>query len=213
MRGPWINKAVTAVGVLAVVLLFALVLTRIFFYQPFNAPSASMEPTIAVGDYIILSKRAYTSRAPGRGDVVVFKMPNPSSPDYGRDYVKRIVGLPGDRLQMINSQLVINGVTLPRRRIADYVEEVDGVAHHVLQYEETLPGGREDVILDRQPDGELDNTGVYVVPPSCYFVLGDNRDNSDDSRDHVGYVPADAIRGRVIVKFVSGGSLTWKAIN
>lgn len=188
-------------------------LIRTFLYQPFSIPSVSNEPALVPGDYIFVSKSAYNSRAPERGDMVVFKMPNPASSDFGKDYVKRIVGLPGDRVQMVNGQLAINGTMVPRRRIADYVEVVDGTAQHVLQYEESLPGGRKDTILDRMTDGPLDNTGIYVVPPGHYFTLGDNRDNSDDSREDVGYVPRDAIIGRVAVKFVSGGHLVWQAVN
>lgn len=200
---------------LAIWLVFPLsaFLIRTFLYQPFNIPSASNEATLVPGDFIFVSKFAYNSRSPERGDMVVFKMPNPNSPDFGKDYVKRVVGLPGDRVQMINDQLYINGTVVPRRRIADYVETVDGTANHVVQYEESLPGGRKTTILDRMTDGPLDNTGIYVVPPGHYFTLGDNRDNSDDSREDVGYVPRDAIVGRVAVKFVSGGQLVWQAVN
>jgi signal peptidase I len=184
-----------------------------FFYQPFSIPSVSNEPALLVGDYIIVSKSAYNSRTPERGDVVVFKMPNPASPDFGKDYIKRIIGLPGDHVQMINDRLYINDKAVPRRRIADYVEDVDGAAQHVEQFEESLPGGRRDVTLDRMSDGPMDSTGIYVVPAGHYFMMGDNRDNSDDSREDVGYVPMDAIEGRVTVKFVSGGHLVWQAVN
>ncbi len=201
-------------------LLIALVI-RTFFFQPFNIPSASMQATLAIGDYLFVEKFAYGysrnsfpfsfmpfsgrifGSAPTRGDVVVFKMPNAASADYMKDYIKRVIGLPGDRIQMIDSRLYLNDKIVPRVRVQDYVETIDGVENHVPQYKETLPGGKSYLTLDRMRDGELDNTGVYVVPAGHYFMMGDNRDNSDDSREHVGYVPAENLVGKAEFLFFS----------
>ena len=201
-------------------LLIALVI-RTFFFQPFNIPSASMQGTLAIGDYLFVEKFAYGyskhsfpfsfapfsgrvfGSAPTRGDVVVFKMPNAASADYMKDYIKRVIGLPGDRIQMINDRLYINDKIVPRVRVADYVETVDGVTNRVAQFRETLPNGKSYLTLDRMTDGPLDSTGVYVVPAGHYFMMGDNRDNSDDSREDVGYVPAENLVGKAEFIFFS----------
>ncbi|HEY1630179.1 MAG TPA: signal peptidase I [Rhizomicrobium sp.] len=201
-------------------LLIALVI-RTFLFQPFNIPSASMEGTLLIGDYLFVEKFSYGysrhsfpfsfmpfsgrvfGSAPKRGDVVVFKMPNQDSPDYMKDYIKRVIGLPGDRIQVIHSRLFINNKIVPRVKVADYVETVDGVEHHIDRYRETLPNGKSYFTLDMEPDGQLDNTGVYVVTAGHYFMMGDNRDNSDDSRDHVGYVPAEDLVGKAEFIFFS----------
>jgi signal peptidase I len=202
-------------------LLIALVI-RTFLFQPFYIPSASMEGTLLIGDYLFVEKYAYGysnyslpwgklfptfgrifGGEPHRGDVVVFKMPNPLSPDYQKDYIKRVIGLPGDRIQMINDRLYINDKIVPETRAADYIETVDGYTYHVPRYLETLPGGKTHYILDRTPDGPADNTDVFVVPPGDYFMMGDNRDNSDDSRGDVGYVPAVNLVGKAELRFFS----------
>ncbi len=207
-------KTVVYAGLIAVVI-------RTFLFQPFNIPSASMEATLLVGDYLFVEKFAYgysrytfpfggwpfgdkmqgryLSRAPHRGDVVVFKFPQ----DNSTDFIKRLIGMPGDRIQMRDGIIILNGKPVPRTRVADYVETIDGTAHHVPQYQETLPGGKTYLTLDRDPDGALDNTDVFVVPADHYFMMGDNRDNSDDSRAAVGYVPAENLEGKAEFRFFS----------
>jgi len=208
-------------------LLIALVIRTVLF-QPFNIPSGSMEATLLVGDYVFVEKYAYGySKAsvpymlapfsgrifgsmPERGDVVVFKMPNPNSDQYHWDYIKRVIGLPGDRIQMINGQLYINDKPVPKKRVGDYVEtNVFGVTTRVEQFEETLPNGRKYLVLDRG-ETEADNTKAFIVPPGKYFMMGDNRDNSDDSRLEVGYVPAEDLVGRARLRFFSvDDSFIW----
>jgi signal peptidase I len=201
-------------------LLIALVI-RTFLFQPFNIPSGSMENTLLIGDYLFVEKYAYGysrysfpwglgplgdawhgrmfESPPKRGDVVVFRLPS----DPSVDYIKRVIGLPGDRIQMIDDRLYINGKVVPQKRVSDYIETIDGYQHHVPRYEEFLPNGRAHYILDRDPDGPSDNTGVYIVPPHHYFMMGDNRDNSDDSRAGVGYVPAENLVGKAEFIFFS----------
>jgi signal peptidase I len=201
----------------------ALVL-RVLLFQPFTIPSASMEPTLLEGDYIIVSKYAYgwsrhsipfspgifkgriMGKQPKRGDVVVFKLPR----DGRTDYIKRVVGLPGDTIQVTNGVLIVNGE--PAQQTALSPVELDsafGMPRQVDRYKETLPGGRSHISYSFGPDGEVDNTGVYTVPAGHYFMMGDNRDNSVDSRypteTGVGYVPAENLVGKAEVILFS-----WK---
>ena len=216
-------KTVIYAGLIAVVI-------RTFLFQPFNIPSGSMENTLLVGDYLFVEKFAYGysrytfpfggwpfgdmmhGRIPGlspqRGDVIVFKFPG----DNSTDFIKRLIGLPGDRIQMIDDVLYLNGKALPRARVADYVGELDGVDGRWPQYRETLPGGKSYVIIDKYRDGPLDNTQQFVVPPGHYFMMGDNRDNSNDSREEVGYVPAENLEGKAIFRFFStdGSAHIWE---
>lgn len=183
--------------------------------QPFRMPSGSMQPTLAVGDYFLVTKWSYgysrfsvapfqgllppgrvLAHAPRRGDLAVFRPA--SEPD--RDFVKRIVGLPGDRIQMIGGVLHINGQPVPRESLGLVsTPNQDGGADEVQAYRETLANGVSFTTLDRTENGELDNTRVFVVPANHYFMLGDDRDNSADSRvpSVVGYVPFDNLVGRV----------------
>ncbi len=196
-------------------------------YEPFNIPSGSMKPTLLVGDYLFVAKYVYgysrfslplglplfsgriLSAPPERGDVAVFRLPR----DTSVDYIKRIIGLPGDRIQVSGGILYLNGEPVPRKRIEDYVEtNVYGGTRRVTQYVETLPDGVSYRVLDMVANGSLDDTPVYVVPEGHYFAMGDNRDNSLDSRvrEGVGYVPAENLVGRADIIFYStDGTAQW----
>ena len=166
----------------------------------YSVGSGGMIPTLLSGDLIIAQKLYYRTHAPQRGDVVVFKLPS----DPSIDYIKRVVGLPGDSIQMKAGELYIDGAVVPRKRIADYLyPEGDGTLVPLRQYLETLPNGVQYQIIKLGNNGPLDNTQVYHVPPNDYFMMGDNRDNSEDSRvlSAVGYVPAQTIIGRADVVY------------
>lgn len=201
-------------------------------FEPFNIPSGSMIPTLLVGDYLFVSKFSYgysryslplslpliSGRVmysqPERGDVAVFKLPS----DNKTDYIKRLIGLPGDTIQMRRGRLYINGKLVPRKRIENFlIEEFPGQVQSVPQYIETLPNGRSYRILEVSDRGPLDNTEVFKVPPGHFFAMGDNRDNSLDSRvpnrpgfNGVGFVPLDNLVGRAEVMFFStDGTAAW----
>lgn len=219
----WIETVKTVVYAV----LIALVI-RTVAYEPFNIPSGSMEPTLLVGDYLFVSKLSYGySRyslpgslpvipgrifmsAPKRGDVAVFKLPA----DTSKDYIKRIIGLPGDRIQMQRGRLYINGRMVPRRRIENFVYEPDKLLRRatVAQFIETLPNGVEHRILETVGDfGQLDDTVEFLVPKEHYFAMGDNRDRSQDSRTRaVGFIPEVNLVGRADILFFSvDGSAEW----
>ena len=207
--------------------LFAVVV-RTFLFEPFNIPSGSMIPTLLVGDYLFVSKysfgysrhslpfsppifkgRIFESQ-PERGDVAVFKLPL----DNETDYIKRIIGLPGDKIQVVSGVLHINGKAVKRRRVSDYPGDTSG-QRTAIQYDETLPEGLIHRIIETQGDfGQLDKTPIYTVPKGHYFAMGDNRDSSLDSRvlDHVGFVPAENLVGRAEFLFFStnGRARIWE---
>ena len=168
-------------------------LIRAYLFQPFSMPSGSMVPTLRVGDYFFVSKYAYArvwGTMPARGDVVAFLTPK----DNSTVFIKRVVGLPGDRIQMKQGVLHLNGVPVVRERVADFVGEDpcgSGGAAKTKQWREILPNGVSYETLDCVDKGFYDNTNVYTVPDGRIFVLGDNRDNSTDSRvlSAIGYVP------------------------
>ena len=205
---------------------------RTFLFQPFNIPSGSMIPTLLVGDYLFVSKYSYgfsrfsfpfspdlfkgriLASPPKRGDVIVFKLPR----DNSTDYIKRLIGLPGDTIQMKEGRLYINGTIVPREPIAKvHTEDYEGRETDVPTYKETLPGGVVHTIIEVQGDtGFNDNTDLFKVPDNSYFMMGDNRDNSLDSRvppdqGGVGYVPFVNLIGRAeIIFFSNAGQPAWK---
>ena len=212
-------------------LLIALVL-RVLLFQPFTIPSASMEPNLYEGDYIVVSKWSYGysrhsmpfspeifegrlfGSAPKRGDIAVFKLPR----DNRTDYIKRVIGLPGDRVQMIDNLLHINGVA-----VQDVVVTSNDLSNmfgqQVIQARETLPGGKTFTIQDFGPGNDVDNTIVFEVPAGHYFMMGDNRDNSVDSRydemQGVGMVPAENLVGKaeiILLSWEPGASL-WNPVS
>jgi signal peptidase I len=219
---------------------------RAFLFEPFSIPSGSMVPTLLVGDYLFVSKYSYgysglsvglgfaermfgvklpegrfMENKPQRGDVVVFKLPS----DNTTDYVKRLIGMPGDEIQVKGGQLYINNVLMNREKTGTYsIGGEDLEADHPYfkriftsegtLYTETLPEGLKHTILEMTDDGQLDNTPVYKVPAGHYFMMGDNRDNSRDSRvlRFVGYVPEQNRVGRAEMIFFSlkNGTPFWK---
>lgn len=205
------------VSVIVQALLLALVI-RTLFFQPFSIPSGSMRPTLLEGDYLFVTKWAYGysryslpfspnlfegriwGAEPERGDVAVFKYP----PNPQVDYIKRVIGLPGDRVQMRSGQLFINDVAVPREKVGQ-IDNPDITAENrpIDVYRETLPNGVSYNTLDIYPDSQTDNTREFLVPPGHYFMMGDNRDNSADSRLSVGYVPIENFVGRANIVFFS----------
>jgi signal peptidase I len=216
-RSGRVGLLLTALAVPGAIIL----LLRFLVFQPFSVPSGSMAPTLLSGDYLFISKISYgysryslpfgidgfSGRIPAgwlpqRGDVVVFRVPGQSY-----DFIKRIVGLPNDRVQMIGGVLNINGVAMPRQRLDDNGWEDESSGLRGTLYRETLPNGVSYLTLALPNGGFLDNTQVYEVPADHYFMLGDNRDNSTDSRvlSAVGYIPLENIIGRVKIIYFSAG--------
>jgi signal peptidase I len=228
-----IREAVETAKTVAVALLVMLVV-RVVAFQPYTIPSSSMEPGLVTGDYILVSKWRYGwsrasfpfdpplfhgriwGRAPARGDVVVFRLPR----DPAQTYIKRLIGLPGDRVQVVEGAVLVNGEPIPRR-LAGLAEDHDAPGRIVPRVIETAPGGKRYTTFGGAPDHPGDNTAVYVVPAGRYFFMGDNRDNSLDSRwpqalGGVDFVPAENVIGRaevVALSWRSGASVfkpwTW----
>ena len=209
-------------GLIGFVAIFYLV-TNTLIFAGFHVPSESMLPTLKVGDQFYAAKYAYgysrfsTSFVPlpfgegrfpdvmpERGDIVVFRVPRTEE-----DYVKRVIGLPGDRIQVSGGRLYINDQMVPREKLRDYsYRDHGGSIVSVTEYQETLPNGRQHLIIEQRDDGGADNTPVYVVPEGHLFMMGDNRDNSQDSRylNQVGYIPVERLLGRVsMVAFARQG--------
>ena len=207
---------VTSVFLVALLLLSFVV--RSFLLEPFSTMSGSMLPTLQIGDHLLVSKYAYGysryslpfdppviegrifGRLPERGDVAVYRKPG----DEETDYIKRIVGLPGDRIRMIGGRLHINGEPVARERVGERIHERrGGGSERTTEYIETLPSGRSHRIWERGDSEFADNTPAYRVPEGHVFVMGDNRDNSLDSRAlyDVGYVPVENLIGRLAFVF------------
>ncbi|MCT7375985.1 signal peptidase I [Chelativorans salis] len=205
------------VSVIVQALLLALVI-RTLLFQPFSIPSGSMRPTLLEGDYLFVTKWAYGysryslpfsppifsgriwGSEPERGDVVVFKFP----PNPSLDYIKRVIGLPGDRIQVREGQLYINDAPVEREKVGEIDNpDITEMTRPVDVYRETLPNGISYETLDLSPNSVGDNTREFVVPEGHYFMMGDNRDNSTDSRFSVGFVPAENLVGRANIIFFS----------
>jgi len=213
-------------------LLIAIIL-RIVVFQPFTIPSSSMEPGLVIGDYIVVSKFSYgwsraslplnppmaggrlLGRSPARGDVVVFRLPR----DPKQTWIKRVIGLPGDHIRVRSGQVFINGVGLPQEPLR-LTTDHDAPDRTVLETRERLPDGHAYVTYDGGPAQAGDDTRTYVVPAGHYFMMGDNRDNSLDSRwpraEGVGFLPAGNIVGKasfVLASWKPGAALykpwTW----
>ena len=191
----WFSRIIPPIAVFIIVLIPCMLAGRIFLYEPFNIPSGSMEPTFSTGDVLFAKKSAYGyskyaipfklgaslsngkifHKRPNRGDAVIFALPkNPKI-----DYFKRIIGLPGDTVQMKNGMLYINDQKVERKKIEPYQLSDDKLLD---QYIETLPNGRQYNVLNETDTESFDNTPLYTVPDGYYFVMGDNRDHSHDSR-------------------------------
>jgi signal peptidase I len=204
----WYSRWYWLTGILLLFPLTALFI-RAFLFQLFDIPSTSMNPSLNQGDYFFVSKFRYGWSDPQRGDIIVFRVPQLDAAPY----VKRIVGLPGDKVQMKGGVLYINGAPVKLRRVGSALGDCVGLGRcPVPQFAETLPGGHTELILDSDPNGPLDNTQVFTVPANSYFVLGDNRDNSRDSREDMGFVSRDSIIGRASYKFAADGHWTWNPV-
>lgn len=208
-------------------------IVRSFLFQPFNIPSGSMIPTLEIGDYLFVSKYSYGysrysfpfgfppfegrifAHPPQRGDVVVFKLPR----DNETDYIKRVIGLPGDKIEMKHGRLFINDTMVERKEIDKVqTEDLYGRFGPVPTYLETLPNGVTHLIIQIQgDDGFNSNVGPFFVPQNAFFMMGDNRDNSTDSRvppdqGGVGFVPFENLEGRAQLVFfsVGEGAAAWE---
>lgn len=220
-RAPWNETIRTMLIAVAIAVVF-----RSFAYEPFHIPSGSMKSNLLVGDYLFVSKftygysrysfplglplfkgRAMELTKPQRGDVVVFRLPaNPRV-----DYIKRVMGLPGDRIQVKDGVVYINGAALPREAVDTWVDdELPDHAKSIPRLHEVLPEGKTITILKEKSGGFANNTPEYVVPQGKFFMMGDNRDNSRDSRfqDDIGFIPEENIVGRAQFIFFSVGGET-----
>ena len=199
--------------------IFIALLIRSFLAEPFNIPSGSMKPNLLVGDFIFVSKWSYGyskhslpfslplipgrifGKLPERGDVVVFKTPQ----DNRTDYIKRVIGLPGDQIKIVNGQIQINNQLINRKKIDDFIDvDKQSKTKRIRKYKEYFYNNEIEV-LDIMDNGIADNTIIYSVPENFFFVMGDNRDNSQDSRflNIVGYIPIENLVGKAQFIFFS----------
>jgi signal peptidase I len=221
----WIGQLVPVLVSLGLVLV-----VRTVVAEPYRVPSPSMVPTLLVGDELLATKFPYGfgkyalpigelpdfqgrlfDRAPVRGDVIVFRLPR----DPSITYVKRLIGLPGDIIQMRQGRLYINDVIVARRAVGPFIDNVGAYQVPSTLYVETLPGGRTHEIVEISDHDQLDDTAVFTVPPHHYFMMGDNRDNSLDSRvaadeGGVGFVPEENLVARADLLLVSHNpAVSW----
>ena len=212
------NKIIDNIKTIFYALIIALII-RSFFFQPFYIPSSSMEPNLLVGDRLFVSKYSYgysrhsfpfspkiynkriLEKTPIRGDVIVFKTPA----DNRTDYIKRLIGLPGDTIQIIDKELYLNDVKIKKKRIENSINVNCG--NEILEadtFEETLPNGKKYITVYRTK-GTMINTDKFVVPKGHFFFMGDNRDCSKDSRflSSVGYVEFNNLVGKARLIFFS----------
>jgi signal peptidase I len=244
VRRAWLETRET-VSFLVKLAVFVLLL-RTLVFSPFSIPSESMLPRLLIGDYLFISKWDYGysryslpfslplgngrifARLPTRGDTVVFKAP-PTGKD---DWIKRVIGLPGDTIQVRDGTVILNGVAIPKQQVADFIvpvspnydcdqaaRDVDAANQPICRYRqfrETLPGGRTYLVLDQGDNPYADHTGVYTVPAGHVFLMGDNRDDSMDSRfpalpnGGIGFVPLENLEGKARLGFWStDGSAEW----
>ena len=194
--------------------------------EPFNIPSGSMIPSLLVGDYLFVTKYSYGysrysfpfglapidgrlfggDSTPQRGQVAVFRLPS----DTSVDYIKRVIGVPGDRIQVRQGVLHINGQPVERRLVGNGRQVSSGGGQMTTLYQETLPGGLTHLIQEISDRQTFDNTPEYVVPAGHYFMMGDNRDNSRDSRSSsVGFVPLENFIGEARFLFFSHDSSAY----
>jgi len=198
---------------------------RSFLFEPFHIPSGSMKPTLLVGDFVFVKKYAYGyshysfpfsinffsgrifNKSPQRGDIAVFRYPS----DPSINYIKRIIGLPFDRIQMRSGKLFINDIEVNKIKDGQFIDQINGEKIIIDEFVETLPQGKKIHILDLANTPQ-DNTGIYEVPAGHFFVMGDNRDNSQDSRflEHVGFVPEENLVGQASLIFFSNEQALWK---
>lgn len=204
-------------------------LIRSFLFEPFHIPSSSMKPNLLVGDYLFVSKYSYgyskysfpfglnlfegrfwQKNKPQRGDVAVFRLPS----DPSINYIKRIIGLPGDKIRVENGNLYINGEKVKKVYDGTFIEGNSMLTNEIDKFSETLPEGKTITVLD-QTTTPQDDTQTYEVPANHYFMMGDNRDNSQDSRflDHVGYVDEENLIGRAGIIFLSSSQPFWQFWN
>jgi len=212
------NSLISNIKSIFLAILIALII-RSFFAEPFNIPSGSMKPNLLVGDFIFVSKWNYGyskhsfpfsiplfsgkifSKIPNRGDVVVFKTPE----DNKTDYIKRVIGLPGDRIKIQDGNIIINNNLILRKKLNDFIDnDNNSNIKRVRKYKEYF-FEKEIEILDIMDQGIVDNTNLYIVPEGHFFVMGDNRDNSQDSRftNIVGYIPFENLVGKAQFIFFS----------
>ena len=200
------------------VAVFIALLIRSFIAEPFNIPSGSMKPNLLVGDFIFVSKWSYGysrhslpfsiplipnkifSKMPKRGDVIVFKTPA----DNRTDYIKRVIGLPGDKIKIINGEIYLNNKTVIRKKMKDFIDrDKKSLTNRARKYKEYFDNLNFDV-LDIMDNGIADNTELFIVPDGHFFVMGDNRDNSQDSRfKTVGFIPVNNLIGKARFIFFS----------